>query len=337
MQQDDDLRYSRLSDILQIVIRMQGTREGLTLNDISDELKATRRTAERIRNAILNNFPQIDELESTDRYKRWGFTNWTGQREFISGLISFSQEELLELGKLKKQNKAKGNELQVKTLGDVIEKITALMRDSRDNIDYQQENIQTLLELEGYAINQHSKEKINYDILKIIRTALKAKRLLSFKYTKRNYEKTKRTVEPYGVLYNFKSYLVAKDGNIKLFDISYMEEIKLEQDKFKPDSNFNLEQFASKSFGIYQEEPLSIKLLFDKEASRDAKNYFFHPTQEIKENKNDTVEITFTAGGTKAICWELFKWGEHVKILEPESLKIIYQDELNKILNSVKK
>lgn len=338
MQKEDDLRYSRMNDILQIVIRMQGTREGLTLAEIVEDLGAntSRRTAERIKNAILISFPQIAELESNDRYKRWGFTNWNGQREFISGLISFTQEELLELEKLKKQAASKGDDQRKQALKAVVDKVTALMRDSRDNADYLQDNIKTLLELEGYAINQYPKENLNYDALKVIRTALKSNRKLSFDYTKRNSEKTTRTVEPYGVLYNFKNYLVANDGGIKLFDICNIEDIKLEKETFKPDKDFNLEEFASKSFGIYQEKPLIVKLLFDKEAGSDAKNYHFHPTQQFKENADGTVEVSFTAGGTKTICWELFKWGEHVKILAPQVLKGIYTDELHRVLEIAK-
>lgn len=339
MQKEDDLRYSRMNDILQIVIRMQGTREGLTLAEIADDLggNTSRRTAERIKNAILNSFPQIDELESNDRFKRWGFTNWTGQREFISGLISFTQEELLELEKLKKHSKTKCDEARIKAVKGVTDKIKALMRDSRDNTDYLEENIKILLELEGYAISQYSKENLDFNVLKTIRTALKAKRLLSFKYTKRNSIETVRTVEPYGVLYNFKNYLVANDGGIKLFDICNIEDIKLEKETFKLDKDFSLEKFASKSFGIYQEKPLIVKLLFDKESSNDAKNYYFHPTQAITENPDGTVQVLFIAGGTKAICWELFKWGEHVKILAPQELKDIYTDELRRVLEIAKK
>ncbi|MDD3012388.1 MAG: WYL domain-containing protein [Candidatus Gastranaerophilales bacterium] len=337
MKQNDSLRYSRMSDIIQIVIKMQGTREGLTLTDIAKELNATRRTAERVKNAILCNFPQIDELEIDGRFKRWGFTNWHGRNEFISGIIGFLPEEILELEKLKKQAIRNGQEQNAKILKEIIDKINALMRDSRDNSYDAEENIKTLLELEGYAISQFSKEKLDFNTLNTIRKSLKTNKMLSFKYTKRNGENTVRKVAPYGLLYNLKSYLIAKDGIVKLFDLSNMEDITLEGESFQPDKDFNLENFASRSFGIYQEEPMQIKLLFDKEASKDAKNYYFHPTQIVKENQYGTVQVEFYAGGTKAMCWEFFKWGEHIKILEPLSLRYLYLEELQKILNNSQK
>jgi len=309
---------------------MQSTNEGLTLNDIADELCATRRTAERVKNFILRNFPQIDELPSLDRFKRWGFINLTGQREFASGFIGFSENELFELEKLKKQFKEDNNRAEI--LKSIIDKLKALMRDTRNYQDFKFDNIKALLELEGYAINQFSRQKLNTAILSTIREAFKANKKLSFNYTKRNNEKSLKIVEPYGVLYHFKSYLVAKDGIVKLFDLDCIENATIEKETFKPDKDFSLEEFSNRSFGIYQEEPFKVRLLFDKKASKDAQNYYFHPNQEIKLNENDTVEICFVAGGTKAMCWELFKWGEHVKILEPQVLKDIYNEQLTRAL-----
>ena len=110
---------------------MQSTSEGLTLNDIADELCATRRTAERVKNLILRNFPQIDELPSPDRFKRWGFINQTGYREFASGLIGFRENELFELEKIKKQFKEDTERTTI--LKGIIDKLKALMRDTRNS------------------------------------------------------------------------------------------------------------------------------------------------------------------------------------------------------------
>lgn len=326
--QEDDLRYSRLSDIIQIVTRMQGTSEGLTLDEVAKEIDVSTRTATRMIAAIMRNFPQIGLRPSNDNHKRWGFKNSSAQREFLSGLIGFKEDEILELEKIKKslKNKIKSAE----KLDNVIKKIKALMRDTRNEI--QTDNIKALLEYEGYAINQISNIPINESDLQTTRKALISKKYLSFKYTDRSGKNSKRIVAPYGILYNYKNYLVAKDGEIKLFDFDKINNLMIEEKTFAPDKNFNLEDYANRSFGIYQEKPLKIKLLFDKQAANDAKRYYFHPTQKIKELENGEIEIQFEAGGTKAVCWELFKWGEHVKILNPPSLKKLYKNELEKII-----
>ena len=63
MKEDDKIRYSRISDILVLLIEMQSNPLGITLTDIQEILKVSRRTAERLRDAIittktLNAIPQ---------------------------------------------------------------------------------------------------------------------------------------------------------------------------------------------------------------------------------------------------------------------------------------
>ena len=67
----DKPRYSRLSDIIDLVFYIQNKPEGITLKEISIRYNVSRRTAERLRDAILNVLPQVDELESDTKEKRW--------------------------------------------------------------------------------------------------------------------------------------------------------------------------------------------------------------------------------------------------------------------------
>ena len=46
------MRYERLKDIVDLAIRLQGTRGGVTLDDIQHELSVSRRTAERMHDAL---------------------------------------------------------------------------------------------------------------------------------------------------------------------------------------------------------------------------------------------------------------------------------------------
>ena len=71
----DKPRYSRLSDIIDLVFYIQTKPQGVTLKEISLRYNVSRRTAERLRDAILNVLPQVDELESDTKEKRWGFTD----------------------------------------------------------------------------------------------------------------------------------------------------------------------------------------------------------------------------------------------------------------------
>ncbi len=332
MKQNDDLRYSRLSDIISVVLKMQEKPEGLSISEIADEIASTRRTAERVRNFILRNFSQIGEIENNGRYKKWGVINFSAQRRLILNLISFSNTEILELDKLRKEAKRKCNSETEKTLDLLIKKIKTVLKKSKFD---QEDEITSLMEYEGYAVRRYYKQNYDKSILKIIREALISHKKVSFEYTNRNYEHSTRTVEPYGILYDEKTYLLAKDGILKFFELTFIENIKIEDVDFVQDKDFDLEKYTNTAFGVFQENPITVKINFNKQAAREIKNYVFHPTQQIFENEDGSVTVEFTACGKISMCKEFFKWGNKVKILEPQELKDIYRNELQKALSTL--
>lgn len=62
--------------------------------------------------------------------------------------------------------------------------------------------------------------------------------------------------------------------------------------------------------------------------------YNFHPTQQIKQQKNGAVIVTFTSSGTKSILWNIFKWGTNIEIVEPKNLIEDYKRILNEIIRN---
>ena len=51
------LRYEKADNLLQLALEMQAARRGLSLQDIQERFRVGRRTAMRMRDAILRNFP----------------------------------------------------------------------------------------------------------------------------------------------------------------------------------------------------------------------------------------------------------------------------------------
>jgi len=61
------MRYERLSNIITLATLLQGQRGGLTLKDIQQEFNVSRRTAERLRNAVANAFGPLMRVDAEDR------------------------------------------------------------------------------------------------------------------------------------------------------------------------------------------------------------------------------------------------------------------------------
>lgn len=318
---DDKPRYSRVTDIIELIILMQSKIAGVSLNDIQEEFNVSRRTAERMRDSVLNLLPQVGEIPTDSRVKRWGFINYS-----MNELVSFSKDEIATLEKLK-QNCDK---ISKKDLSTITNKIKTLNQKKLNSLE---QEIEFILNCEGYAVKQSPNYKIDLDSISTIREAIRGSFKLSGKYNDKD-----KILSPLGLLFGEKIYLVAIEDNKGGEPFTYLlhrfQNLKLTNKKF--DSNgFNLREFAKKSFGVFQGKIYNVKLNFDATAAEDASNYNFHPSQKGKWEKDGSYTVTFKASGDKHIIWNLFKWGDTVKIIAPKELKKKYKKYLQKVLTNL--
>ena len=320
---EDKPRYSRNSDIIELAFAMAARPQGITIKEIEAEYGVSRRTAERMRDSLINIFPQIEELEIEDQYntKHWGFTN-----QAILPLISFSPKEIANIEQYQRRttNKEVKAELQ-----NTVDKIKLLSKKRNRTIE---DNIELFMQTEGYAVRQMPQYKMNLEHLEIVREALKESKIITAKY----HDKP-RKLEPLGMIYGEKVYLVAREkakGNgIYNYLLHKFEDMKLTPETFDK-GDFNLQEYSNRSFGIYQGEILNVKLLFTPELSEEASKYNFHPTQRGKYNEDGTYTVTFKASGSREIIWHVFKWGSGCKILAPKLLRDEYKKYLTDNLNN---
>ena len=71
-------RYSRVSDVIELLMWMLEKPQGVTLTEIQIRFNVCRRTAERLRDCLLAVLPQVDEIEQPfpTREKYWGFVDF---------------------------------------------------------------------------------------------------------------------------------------------------------------------------------------------------------------------------------------------------------------------
>ena len=318
MNVEDKLRYSRVSDILSLLTLMQSKVLGITLTDIQNELNVSRRTAERLRDAILCIFTQIDEIETDDREKHWGFTSG-----YLNEFITFAPDEIATLESIKETLKYKDKKQTIETI------ITKLKAISRKNITNVEDAIEMILKTEGVAVSQKPNYKVNLEILETIRTAIKENRKIKVLYRDKN-----KTLAPYGIIYGSNMHLIAMEGNSEHpynYLIHKINKIELTRETFDK-GDFDIKEYANRSFGVYQNKPMKVELLFEQRVQEDVLNHNFHPTQKIKQNSDGTITVTFKASGTHEIIWHLFKWSDNVKLISPKNLKDEYIDWLQRSL-----
>lgn len=294
---------------------------GITLKDICERYSVSRRTAERMRDSLTNIFPQIDLIETDDLHKHWGFINYS-----LSRMLTFSPKEIANVEQCARRTTNK----EMKTeLFKTVEKLKSF---NHKNAIKAENNIELIMQTEGYAVRQMPQYKISVETLDIIRQAVQ-----NSKITEGKYHGKKRIIEPLGLIYGAKIYLVAREkkkgDDIYNYLLHKFEDLKL-TDKTFDKGDFDLQKYTNLSFGVYHGEILNVKLSFSKELAQEAENYNFHPTQKIKKESDGTLTVTFKASGDKEIMWHVFRWGAGCKILSPKSLREGYREYLKGCLNN---
>lgn len=336
---EDNLRMNRIKDIIDLIMSMQALRYGISLAEIQEKYEVSRRTAIRMKDVVLELCPQVVELQVNSKTKRWGF------KGKAVNLYNYTPDDVVDIENIKELCKI--NNLEIKHY--VLDKlINSIKSSTNTNLSAYDNDIEALLECEGFAIKQGSSYKVDNETLSKIRIALLSMKKIQFNYKSADYTIDKNTgfrkiaclkpiktviVEPLGILYGERHYLVAKDSDkIKNYLIHKIENLEVLDEYVTPDNDFDLKTYANESFGIFHDEILKVKLKFKKEIAEDVLNYNFHPTQKITQLKNGSVVVEFTTSGTKSILFNLFKWGTNVEIVSPKKLKDRYKNYLKEII-----
>ena len=316
-------RLNKANEIIELAILMQNSYIGLTLDDIAKEFECSRRSAERMKAVLVEKFgSKIEEVQNlTDKKKRWRFKKGT-----MNWLINFTPADFANLEQCKKSFKSPAKQ---KEIDELIEKIKALNPENISDVD-----IDEILSNQAYVIKQGFRENIKLETLQLINDSILCQKQLRITYYDQEY-----TLNPYGILYSDRAYLIAyniKANAIWTFKVSKIKEITLTDNYFEKEDDFDLKEYCARSFGVFQGEIFDVLLQFNKDAAQDAKEYFFHPTQIGKLEQDGSYTLSLKASGEYEIITELLKWRDSVKIIAPESLKVAYKNEIRKMYENIK-
>ena len=319
-------RLNKANEIIELAILMQNSYIGLTLDDIAKEFECSKRSAERMKAVLVEKFgSKIEEVSnSTDKKKRWRFKKGT-----MNWLINFTSADFANLEQCKKSFKSPAKQ---KEIDELIEKIKALNPENISDVD-----IDEILSNQAYVIRQGFRDNIKLLPLETLQQINDS--ILCQKQIRINYYDQEYTLNPYGILYSDRAYLIAYNTKAKAiwtFRISKIKEITLTDNYFEKEDDFDLKEYCARSFGVFQGEIFDVLLQFNKEAVEDVKDYFFHPTQVGKLEKDGSYTLSLKASGEYEIITELLKWRDSVKILAPESLKEAYKNEIRKMYENIK-
>lgn len=316
------MRLEKSEQLLKLALMMQSSTEGVGLQEIQEEFGVGRRTAERMRDALLQLFPHVEEMRLDGKTKRWRLP-----ASAIAGLIQISAEDLAEMRTAIDLLKKENLNHHAENLDKLWLKIKGKMRpESAASIET---DLEALLEAEGHAMRPGPRPRINPHVLYILRESIKGFCKVKITYHGRvKGDVTERIVHPYGFVYGLRHYLLAwceTAKGLRSFSLPNITDISLMDVSYRKDPSFDLQNYAERSFGVFQEEPYEVVWHFSENVADAAREHHFHPTQVIEDQPDGSIHVRFTAGGWKEMCWYVMTWEGEAEILEPLHLKQAYE------------
>ena len=321
------MRYEITDRVLQLALAMQGSRVGLSLTDIEGDFGVSRRTAQRMRDAVLRNYPQAEKITDFEQRPRW--------RIPLTGVVTpgaFSAEQIADLEATAKFLRQRNLAARANSLEVVARKLKASVPGEVQR--RLEPDLEALLEAEGLAMRPGPRPVIKPEVIDTIRSAIKQNKEIYIAYHSRHKNRSSgRRLHPYGFLLGKQHYLVGMSPDrhpdeARIFSLSQIRRISLTDKVFIRNPEFSLRAFAERSFGVFQEKPRDVVWQFSASVADAIEEYVFHPNQSMQRQKDGSVIVKFTAGGLMEMCWHLYTWGANVKVIEPIELKELMKKAL---------
>ena len=187
---------------------------------------------------------------------------------------------------------------------------------------------EAILEALGFACRPGPKVTAHERLLSTIAAALRGPFLISMTYGPDAASAgAARLVEPYGLLLGIRKYLVGKiqgeNDRLRHFRLDRIHAIQVEAQSFIRDPEFSLETHAARAFGSFQSDDEYSEVIwrFSPTAAPTAREFLFHPAQEMTEEADGSLTVHFTASGHLEMAWHLYMWGDGVEVLAPDALR----------------
>jgi len=317
------LRHEKATRLLELARLLASSAEGMTLDEMSGSMGVSRRTAERMRDAVREAFPQMEEVEDPP----------TLRFRIPSGLDGIFQaptaDEFAALRQAAENFRNVGSGARANALASLEQKVLSAMRAGvRRKLA---PDLEALLEAQTITIHAGPRPFEDDAVLGTVRDAIMSLHRLRFKYDGGTTPGREREVTPFGLLFGRTNYLVAAEGTSvepRTWRLDRVRDIKISPAQGSRPADFTMQAFAERSFGIYQDAVEDVVLRIHPHGAQEAMGWRFHPTQKLEPQPDGSVIASFRAAGMREIAWHLFTWGDKVEIVAPERLKTMMRDEL---------
>jgi predicted DNA-binding transcriptional regulator YafY len=321
----DNRRLGKTLDIMRLAEEAAARPEGISLVQITEVFGVNLRTAQRMSRALEAAFPMVQTRTDKTRRKWWQLSD---SRLLHMQGIRDSELSALDMGIRRAERD--GAATEVAALTSLRNRLLATMPAPfarRAEVD-----AEALLEARGHACRPGPRAQYSAHVLNVIDNALKGPFTMQIDYAgAQDATPRSRAVEPYGVLFGMRGYLIAREinnaGKYRHFRLDRISHAKLLQDSFVRDLEFDLAIHAARAFGSFHSEAEygPVEWRFAPSAANVARTFIFHSNQQVQDEADGSLTVRFIAGGWLEMAWHLYQWGDAVEVIAPPELRSLVE------------
>ena len=319
-------RGDQLARQWMIFQQLMTSRYGKTVNDLAADLDCHPRTVYRDLDALqVGGFPIYNEKVN-------GTNFWALMESAKKPVpIPFSLPELIALYFGRDVLKILKNTVFHDALESLFKKIkTTLPNESKKYLKQIEKSLRA-------GTGPHKKYDKFKDTIETLNEAVINKKVVEIVYYTMSRKKvTQRKVAPYKLwFYDGTFYLIGhcrSRKDIRIFAVDRIKMLNLTEERFEVPADFNVDEFMKASFGVFQGQPVHVKVHFTSEAAGYVKEKVWHNSQKLSEKKDGSVILEVDVAGTKEIKHWILRWGSQAQVLEPDSLREEIRSEAAEIL-----
>lgn len=318
------MSFQKAADLLRLAEMATARYAGVSLSDIEDTFVVDRRTAQRMTKALEDMFPNYVTRTDDERRKFWKL-NAADARLMLTQGLRETELSALELAIRRAERDGAVND--VKALSSLRDRLIAAMPGPLAR--RVEADAEAMLEAYGFASRPGPRVRGAADLLAVIAVALKGPHLLTITYAGGRDPARVRRLEPHGLLLGTRRYLVARevggDGRMQHFRLDRITAPRLEASSFQRDPGFDLTAHTARAFGSYHDDREYGEVIwrFSAAAAPVAREFTFHPVQDLTDEADGSLTVRFRASGHLEMAWHLYQWGDAVQVLAPEPLRIM--------------
>ena len=316
------MSFQKAADLLRLAELATARYQGVSLTEIEAEFVVDRRTAQRMTKALEQMFPRCMTRVDDNRRKHWKIRGDDARLMLAQGI---RDSELAALELAIRGAEREGMLTEVRALSGLRDRLLAAM--PGPHARRAEADAEAVLEAHGFASRPGPRVRIGPDLMGVIGAALRGPQVLTIVYAGGRDPDRARRLEPHGLLLGTRRYLVAReaggDGRMQHYRLDRITSARLEADSFARDPAFDLTTHAARAFGSFHADAEYGEVVwrFSPAAAATARDFLFHPTQEMTDGEDGSLTVRFTASGHLEMAWHLYMWGDAVEVLAPEPLR----------------